>query len=154
VHQCVGVIEQNEVTENEFLAAYYQPFRAMFAQIPTRVEQITGRRVILVESDFADLSIGVAENALSAPDANSPEAADEKESGEHGGIAGKSGEREFLGIDGVFVRLGASWSDGLMRLTPSSAGVVHRMQLGLSARAEGSADLAQAPTTVRLSRPG
>jgi hypothetical protein len=107
-----------QVTEDEFLAAYYQPFRAMFEQIPTRVEQISGRRVILVESDFADLSIGVAENALSAPDVNSLTADDEKKSGEHGVIAEKSGEREFLGIDGVFVRLGASWSDGLMRLEP------------------------------------
>jgi hypothetical protein len=90
----------------------------MFEQISTQEEQIRGRRVILVEFDFADLSIGVAENALSAPDANSLEAADEEGSGELEGIAEKSGELEFLGIDGVFVRLGALWSDGLMRLEP------------------------------------
>jgi hypothetical protein len=107
-----------QIEENEFLAAYYQPFRSMFEQIAPRAEQIRGRRVLFADSDFADLSIGVDEKVLLAPNStNTGEAGEEESGGQHALFDG-AGAREFLGIDGVFVRLGASWRDGLMQLDP------------------------------------
>ncbi|MCH6485379.1 hypothetical protein MMG85_17645 [Pseudoxanthomonas sp. LH2527] len=99
------------VSKNEFRSTYYRPFEELLATFETRQEQIGGQEVRVVYSESSDLFLGLSQ-------------------GEDGVIEQPAQVRRrrepirdvqrnaYLGSDGIYVRLGASWSDELMSLEP------------------------------------
>ena len=100
------------VSKEEFRTTYYKPFEELLVAFPVRRERIGGEDVSVVYAESSDLFLGLSRDRVGGWDV---------------GLLGPLGGREairdetasaYLGADGIYVRLGDSWSDELMRLEP------------------------------------
>jgi hypothetical protein len=98
------------ISDTELKAAYYAPFRALLEGNSRRRENILGRRIDIVRLDSPDLEVGMVEEFIQDNNPKTPLV----------GSARLAGDGEFLGIDGIFVRLGSSWGEGRMILEPQT----------------------------------
>lgn len=96
------------IERDQFREVYYRPFKSLFEDRPTKEETVSNRRIRTVRLDSCDLVVGVDEMRINEPEY--PEV----------GVLGAEvlDPRAFLGIDGIYVRLGDSWDEGLMRQEP------------------------------------
>lgn len=96
------------VERDEFREVYYRPFKSLFEDRQASKERFLGRNIRTVRLDSSDLVVGLDEapmgdrlhaevDSVGAPDV---------------------GGRAFLGIDGIYVRLGNSWEQARMRREP------------------------------------
>lgn len=92
------------ITRDEFDHAYYEPIRGIVAFRGSNVPlEIAGRRFRGARIEEADLLIALAEQGVSLTDKLE---------------ADLTSSDEYLGKDGVLIRLGSSWSQENMRLQP------------------------------------
>jgi hypothetical protein len=92
------------ITRDEFEHAYYDPIRGIVASRGSDIRLvIAGKRYRGTRIEEADIVIALAEQDIALTD--KPE-------------ADLPSTDEYLGKDGVFVRLGSSWSEENMRLQP------------------------------------
>jgi hypothetical protein len=99
-----------KVSDGELKAAYYAPFRALLGANARRQEEIRGRRIDIVRLDSSDLEVGLSEELVSEASVAVLLKGDVQNAGSY----------EFLGIDGIYVRLGSSWTEDRMRTEPQS----------------------------------
>lgn len=101
-----------QLSPEEFRETYYRPFRQLFDSFETYELDLNDYDIRAVRSGSADLMVGISERRIQEvarrrfePDRPVQPIFDE------------DGE-SFLGIDGVYVRLGKSWRDERMQLQP------------------------------------
>jgi len=99
-----------KISDVELKAAYYAPFRALLEANSRRREDIRGRRIDIVRLDSSDLEVGIVEELGADKNPELPLV----------GSPQFAGDSEFLGIDGIFVRLGSSWGEDRMILEPQT----------------------------------
>jgi hypothetical protein len=104
-----------QVTSEDFQTQYYAPIQAMLERDPgtaldnsRQIVQIGKRRADTIKFEPLDLTIGLVEERL--PKAYGVRFADRP--------ARPAGVRSYLGSDGIFVELGTSWTDEMMRREP------------------------------------
>ena len=103
-----------QVSEEEFRRTYYRPFEVLLATFPVQEERIGDHQVRVIRSESADLFIGIATEYVHA--AKTPLVGDAVR---RPTPALRDAEgRAYLGSDGIYVRLGESWSEELMRMQP------------------------------------
>jgi hypothetical protein len=94
----------------EFRRTYYRPVNELLETFPSRQERIADVEVRAVYAESADLFVVISadlfERAIVAPDRIGRAALQDVN------------QNADLGGDGIYVRLGESWSDELMRLQP------------------------------------
>jgi hypothetical protein len=89
-----------ELTKEEFRDSYYRPIRELLEEFPKERVRVAGRSIDVVRSESSDLLIGLVE-----PDAI----------GALENVADVEPDRSgYLGPDGIYIELGASWADELM----------------------------------------
>lgn len=100
------------VSKEEFRAAYYRPFEQLLAAFPVQRERIGEEEVSVVYAESSDLFIGLSQDRVRGRGVEllGPQ-------GGRNAIRNEAGDA-YLGSDGIYVRLGDSWSDELMRLEP------------------------------------
>lgn len=92
------------ITRDKFRHAYYDPIRSIVASRGSDMGlEIAGRRFRGVRIEEADIFIALTEQVFSPTDMSE---------------AGLTSLDEYLGKDGVLIRLGSSWSPSNMRLQP------------------------------------
>ena len=104
-------IKDLPLAKDVLIGSYYRPFQVLLREA-TRVRKIivNGRRYRTVTLPDFELSIGLADDqvanqmAVVEPMKKRP----------------SSGDNEFIGTDGVLVRLGSTWSSEKMRLEPET----------------------------------
>jgi hypothetical protein len=105
------------VERNQFRDVYYRPFKSLFENREVSEERILDRRVRTVRIDSSDLVVGLDDARM--------EELGHREVGATGAPVAHempldTDDRAFLGIDGIFVRLGDSWERSLMRQEPQA----------------------------------
>lgn len=101
-----------KLSREEFLEAYYRPFRRLTETFPVARQAIGGYEVQGVRSESADLVVGISDRRI-------------RELSQGFGAPFRQGRpiedrdrNAYLGMDGVYVGLGASWREESMRLQP------------------------------------
>lgn len=97
-----------EVGQEQFREVYYRPFRSLFEKLPSKEEIVADRRIRTVQIDSSDLVVGLDEVRAREPAMERAGAFADVE----------AEENSFLGMDGIYVRVGESWRDELMRQEP------------------------------------
>lgn len=102
-----------DVSRAEFRNTYYRPFDELLATFPIRQERVAGYEVRAVHAVSADLFVGISDQYLE------DSAVVLERIGRQQRRALRDAEQNaYLGVDGIYVRLGESWNDELMRLQP------------------------------------
>ena len=103
-----------DVSERQFMGDYYKPFVALVDQNETRVMEVGGRTIRVVDVSCADMRIGLDEETLAQARDGNPVRALRLEPRQ-----AEAARQWTLGEDGIFVELGwDTWAPELMELEP------------------------------------
>lgn len=97
------------ISKELFRSKYYEPFNSVLNAFEAHDEVIDGQEVRAVTFEDSDLTVGLSLHMLDRGNDLPLRRARSDPS-----------RSAFLGVDGVFIRLGSSWSDEMMRLEPQS----------------------------------
>lgn len=98
-----------EIPKDLFRTKYYEPLTSVLNAFEAHDEVIDGQEVRAVTLENTDLTVGLSlQMALRGDDVL------------HRRPLSAAANSAFLGADGVYIRLGSSWSDEMMRLQPQS----------------------------------
>lgn len=103
-----------QVSKEEFRRTYYRPFENLLAEFPVHEERIDDHDVRVIRSESADLFVGIVDEYVQA--AKVPLTGEVLRRATS--AVRDSDRKAYLGSDGIYVRLGESWSEDLMQLQP------------------------------------